>query len=157
MLILPQPRIARPGYIYVIRCQQYFKIGQTEKPKDRLSSVQINNPFPVKLVLTLWTEDMDATEDQLHSRFSAYHERGEWFLLPIDAVVWLMSLHAVPEPKTPIPSVPDLPSIDEQIKELRLQGYNKAQIIKAIWNLSKGGGSAYRQASAIYDSLITLP
>jgi len=90
------PEPANPfGYIYLMRCQQFFKIGKSTAPRDRLRNVQSHNPYRVKLVRTFQTTDMDAAEGFLHRKLRAYHEHGEWFLLPKDSIAWLLSIEEI--------------------------------------------------------------
>lgn len=144
-----------PGYIYVFRCQQFFKIGKSQAPKDRLSNVQINNPFPVVQIKVYPVPDMDTAEQYLHAELAIYRERGEWFVLPKDVLQWVLSLDlgAVAPRNTPIPPLLIDDQAKEQVRDLILRGFGKKAIIKALWGASSGGSSVYVKASALYDSI----
>jgi hypothetical protein len=70
------------GWIYFIQCEGFVKIGQTRKMvKSRIIELQTGNPFPLKLVGILKTDNMDRDEKKIHSMFRRYRvrRRGEWF------------------------------------------------------------------------------
>lgn len=65
---------------YFIQSGEFVKIGYSDKCiKKRLSSLQISSPF--ELILLAVIDSRQYTEKQLHSMFSKYHVRGEWFQL----------------------------------------------------------------------------
>lgn len=63
--------------IYVVRCLDFVKIGHAKNPIDRMSDLQIGNPFALELVATYpgggWIEW------HLHKSMKAFRVRGEWF------------------------------------------------------------------------------
>lgn len=67
------------GFIYAIRCMDRVKIGFSTDPILRFNKVQSDNAEPCRL-LGVIAGDLDL-EAELHSRFSEYHIRGEWFHL----------------------------------------------------------------------------
>jgi len=77
-------------YIYVIRCNDKFKIGYSSDPERRLKQLQTSNSE--KLVLEWSRERADACklEKHLHRVFGQYRIRGEWFdakTLTVDQII----------------------------------------------------------------------
>jgi hypothetical protein len=38
-------------YLYVLECEQYYKIGKSNDPKKRFGAIRTANPFEVKPVI----------------------------------------------------------------------------------------------------------
>ena len=64
-------------FIYFISSQNQIKIGYSNNPIKRLKNMQVGNPN--ELVLLLFYEGSIYEEQELHTKFSEYHVRGEWF------------------------------------------------------------------------------
>lgn len=78
----PPKVTARPGYVYLLSTEHgHYKIGRTVNPEARQKQLGILLPFTVQLVCLLATQDMVATERQLHEQFRHRHLNGEWFAL----------------------------------------------------------------------------
>ena len=65
--------------IYVIRCNNYFKIGHSVNPIARIEGLQIGNPYQLELVFVAPTTDHRKMEKELHNKFKHLCIRGEWF------------------------------------------------------------------------------
>ncbi len=65
--------------VYFLRCGEadLLKIGVTTRLEDRIADLQIGCPFALNLLVTAPGGMM--TERALHTHFSEYWERGEWF------------------------------------------------------------------------------
>lgn len=89
-----QRRSERPvgaGWIYFIQCEQYIKIGITKGDlAHRISVMQTNCPFELKLLKTIYSPKVLRHETLLHNMVSMYHHRGEWFTLPMDKLDWVI-------------------------------------------------------------------
>lgn len=72
-------RAIRAGdtFIYFLRAGEFVKIGQSNRWKDRMATMQTGSPYTIVPLLVLI--DQPALERKLHSRFRADHFRGEWF------------------------------------------------------------------------------
>jgi hypothetical protein len=72
-------RTIRAGdtFIYFLRAGEFVKIGQSNRWKDRMATMQTGSPYTIVPLLVLIDEP--ALEKKLHSRFRADHFRGEWF------------------------------------------------------------------------------
>lgn len=71
--------VYRPCFVYVIRCEQFVKIGKTTQKENRLATMQTANPFELVTVAIIDPDDGDELEKALHKRFARYRHRGEWF------------------------------------------------------------------------------
>lgn len=79
-------------YVYLIQCQQFYKIGSANNVNRRLSELSTGNPFPIKLIAFFDFEDAFFVESKLHKEFSSVRRNGEWFELSdqdIDRFIFL--------------------------------------------------------------------
>jgi len=67
--------------VYIVECQGFYKIGKTTNLKQRLSDIQMANPFHLDVVHTIFTGDYDKVEAGLHKIYSQQNVSGEWFSL----------------------------------------------------------------------------
>lgn len=75
-------REALRGFVYVIKCNEYYKIGcSREGVEKRLKAMQTGNPYELELIMMIKTSNYPKTELFLHKRFDKYRIRGEWFKL----------------------------------------------------------------------------
>ena len=80
------PKYKRPsswGYVYIIKSDTgLYKIGLTTHPKRRLEELQkAYYPERLRFDRLIETDNMMATERQLHNIFARKHVLGEWFAL----------------------------------------------------------------------------
>ena len=69
-------------YLYLLECEQYYKIGISNNPKMRFTAIRTANPYEVKPIMCIFTYDRKKTkqlESMLHSRFKKIQHRNEWF------------------------------------------------------------------------------
>lgn len=88
----------QPGYVYLMRGDRWHKIGRCQNPADRLAGMT-RLPFPVSLVCTIPTDNMNALEKQLHQRYAAQRTNGEWFLLTDEQVAEIVAMSAPGSPR----------------------------------------------------------
>lgn len=69
--------------VYLIKCEQYFKVGVTWDLQQRLTDMQTGNPFKLQLVDYFQSSDAFKDEKALHLYLRKYHHHGEWFQLPM--------------------------------------------------------------------------
>jgi len=67
------------GVIYFVRCQEFVKIGYASDWRARVRSLAVSNPYRLSLLCLL--KGGTDHEAELHSHFSEFRERGEWFRL----------------------------------------------------------------------------
>ena len=68
-------------YLYLIKCQQLYKIGITNDIKSRLAQLSTGNPFELSVVRVFGYDNAEIVERAVHQRFSSNRKRGEWFEL----------------------------------------------------------------------------
>lgn len=89
-------------YLYLIRCQQYYKIGVASDVQSRLAQLSTGNPFELEPVTVCGFDNASAVETVLHQRFASKRTRGEWFALDaddvtlIDKIIYLLGGSAPP-------------------------------------------------------------
>lgn len=76
----------KPGTIYILRCEDYMKIGfTTNDPRLRLSTIQSGNPFSVRIVRTI--PGYMPQETWMHARYAKLRlPNSEWFLYTEDVL-----------------------------------------------------------------------
>lgn len=78
------------GYVYVVKCQEYYKIGRTGLDvNNRIKQLQVSNPHELQLVLHGGTDNPSDLELSLHEYFKDKHHRGEWYKLGDEDLVTL--------------------------------------------------------------------
>ena len=68
-------------YLYVIVCQDFFKIGVANNVEDRLAQMSTGNPFPLYVACAFEFQNAEPVEKSLHQKFASKKIRGEWFNL----------------------------------------------------------------------------
>lgn len=66
-------------YVYLIQCNEFYKIGIASDMARRLAELQIGNPYPLKVVAYFRFDNPGAIESRLHLRFHRNAHGGEWF------------------------------------------------------------------------------
>lgn len=69
------------GYVYVIKCDKYYKIGRAFNVYNRLTVIKVSSPFQTDLILAGKVKDNIDIEKKLHNLFKDKHHKGEWYLL----------------------------------------------------------------------------
>lgn len=86
------------GWVYLIKCGEFHKIGITQKPGQRFEDFRTSNPQPIE-ILKLWKYDpwslVRKIEKLLHRHYKAHHHHREWFRLPEDEVARLCASKAL--------------------------------------------------------------
>lgn len=81
------------GFVYLLRTTpDYYKIGCTTKPRNRLLTFGVQLPFEVELVCLIYSHDIYHMERELHTRFQEQRTLGEWFKLSADDVEYVKGL-----------------------------------------------------------------
>lgn len=68
-------------YIYLIRSQQFLKIGIASNPGARILELQVGNPIKLELVACCEVKNPNTVEWTLHQKFLKKRVSGEWFIL----------------------------------------------------------------------------
>lgn len=81
------PATRPESVVYIIRCQDFVKIGTTNDLGLRLSNMRGAIPFDLTVVARF---PGDRTlEKTLHARFKAHRHRYEWFRLEGELAAWI--------------------------------------------------------------------
>ena len=88
---IPQRNTA-PGFIYLIRTGQYFKIGKSRTLAARLSQLSTLTPEPTELVHQFSSNDSRRAEQTLHKRYAEVRRNGEWFSLSAAQVLEITAI-----------------------------------------------------------------
>lgn len=71
-------------YLYLIKCQQFHKIGIATDVEARLAQLSTGNPFPLEVVVVYKFDNAEIVERAIHQRYKNIRQRGEWFNLSYD-------------------------------------------------------------------------
>lgn len=77
--------------VYVIRCNEFVKIGKAADTTKRIATLQASNPYPLEVVAIITHGNGHPLERELHSRFAEFRHRGEWFRFEGDLEAWISS------------------------------------------------------------------
>ena len=78
-------RTKRAGFLYIITSEghpDYYKIGVSDRPFERLKDMQTGNPFILQIIHLIETDDMYRLETYIHRVLKQYQFREEWYKLP---------------------------------------------------------------------------
>ena len=67
--------------LYLIKCQDFYKIGITNDIEDRLAQLSTGNPFDLEIIVAFEFENASFIEKSLHQKFSEQKVKNEWFSL----------------------------------------------------------------------------
>ncbi len=84
------PNLLR-GFVYIVKCDKYYKIGYTKRLGSRITQLRVGNPFPIELIHNVEVADAENLEGLLHEAVEKYLYRGEWFILPKKAIQLLVN------------------------------------------------------------------
>lgn len=94
--VLPRPGDPVPtGFVYLIFCMGYYKIGCAKSVQRRMKQFQEFLPEEIKIIHTIPTNDMHFAEARLHQRFDSKRVRGEWFRLTPEDVAFICEQKAI--------------------------------------------------------------
>lgn len=71
----------KEGYIYLIKSEEYCKIGRAKSFKDRLITYRTENPKEIEVLIQIKVDDCVGIESELLDKYKHKNHRGEWFLL----------------------------------------------------------------------------
>ena len=79
---LKRERPDRPGFIYIIGCHDFVKVGISSDANWRLTQLQVGCPYELRLLARFTTQHATRDEARLHALWKRYELRGEWFNVP---------------------------------------------------------------------------
>ena len=68
-------------YIYIIKCNEFYKIGIANDLDSRISSLQTGNPYILEIYFAKKHRLAEQLEKYLHNHFIKKQISGEWFKL----------------------------------------------------------------------------
>lgn len=75
------------GYVYIVQCDEVFKIGVSTLPEQRINIIKTDNYKPI-VVHGFWkVEDPYGVEAFFHEEYGGVRVRGEWFMLNKNDVI----------------------------------------------------------------------
>jgi hypothetical protein len=79
--------ISRKGFVYLIKCGELYKIGKTTNLERRIKEFAVGNPYPLVLVTSMYSLDIDSLEKSFHRYYRKKRVKGEWFKLNPEEVL----------------------------------------------------------------------
>lgn len=73
-------------YIYILKCDKYYKIGIASNINSRLNTLQCGNPFEIEVVIATRNAKAKELEKSLHGALAEFKHKREWFVLDTDFV-----------------------------------------------------------------------
>lgn len=67
------------GFVYLVQCNEFYKIGVATNMLQRLAGLQTGNPYPLRVIAYYRIENPVEVEARLHFRFQKKSHGGEWF------------------------------------------------------------------------------
>jgi hypothetical protein len=86
----------KAGYVYLINAigTNRYKIGRTLDLKRRVSQLNYQSSYPLKIVLSFKSYYPAEDEKALHKKFASYRVHGEWFEFSfVDATEFYSIMH----------------------------------------------------------------
>lgn len=83
-----------PGYIYIYKQGEYYKIGRSKTSDCRIKKYVTENPNEIELVYKVKVDDYIDEEKKLHNLFSEKLHNREWFKLTDDDIQQVKKLYA---------------------------------------------------------------
>ncbi len=70
------------GFVYLFYCNGKYKIGRSKNPTERMKRMaSAIMPFTIERIHSIGCKDAVFAEKQLHKKYAAKREKGEWFNL----------------------------------------------------------------------------
>lgn len=76
-----QANLGDVGFVYLMKCGRYYKIGHTNSIGRREYELSIQMPERAKVLHKIKTDDPPGIEEYWHKRFAEKRMNGEWFHL----------------------------------------------------------------------------
>lgn len=80
----------KPGYVYLIESNGFYKIGKATNVHTRFKKYITENPHEVKLLHYSQFKKPLFMESLFHKLFKEWHFRGEWFQIPKGSVEYVI-------------------------------------------------------------------
>lgn len=91
------------GFVYLLKCQTFYKVGFSQNINNRIESLQSGNPFDITLVDSFKSSNPYVDEQNIHKYLKAYRLHGEWFNIPSCVITnrksWFKPTESLTNPK----------------------------------------------------------
>lgn len=67
--------------LYLIKCNEYYKIGIATDLDSRVAALQTGNPYPLVVIACFRYHNAGVVEKAIHQKFADIRALGEWFKL----------------------------------------------------------------------------
>ena len=75
-----KPPESIPGYIYVLKCNEFYKIGKSKSLNSRFRRYSTENPYQMDVIFIAFVSDYHLIEERLLGRLAYKKHRGEWHI-----------------------------------------------------------------------------
>lgn len=72
---------SQKGFVYLIKCNEWYKIGKAGDVASRLTALQTASPYQLELVHFIPAKNNSSAEKYLHTLYKRQRGLGEWFKL----------------------------------------------------------------------------
>lgn len=69
------------NYLYLLKCNEYYKIGVSDNIQCRIDALQTGNPYKISLKYKWLPKDAYRAEKIIHEVLKHKNHRSEWFIL----------------------------------------------------------------------------
>ena len=83
--------IDKRRFIYIMKCDKYYKIGYASNMYERFTQYKVHNPLDVTMICNIKTPRFKEFEDWIFSNYSDKLHRGEWYHLNDDDLLTIKS------------------------------------------------------------------
>lgn len=84
--------LAKKNSIYLVKCNEFYKIGHAYDVIARFNNIKGANPYFVELIASKEFDDVKKMEEQLHEQYKNKKIKNEWFKLSIEDVIEIIKL-----------------------------------------------------------------
>ena len=81
----------RVGFVYIIQCHDFVKVGVASNVAKRMYGLQTGCPYELRLLASWMSRHAIRDERRLHLKWRRYEVRGEWFQVPYGELVAAMN------------------------------------------------------------------
>jgi hypothetical protein len=85
-------QVSNFGYVYIVDCLGYTKIGAAHDVKRRIFALQAGNPFKLEIIHSFYHRSYIEAEAALHRSFKDFRIDREWFKLDFKQKRWLAEI-----------------------------------------------------------------
>ena len=88
LFVEQKPEVKR-GFVYIIKVNDFYKIGRATNINGRMKRYITENPYETELIFKKEVDDYVKVEEFLLEKFKDKRVRSEWFKLTEDDIKWV--------------------------------------------------------------------